>query len=175
MPGFAVLLSIVSTRAWLREERGSSLVEIAVSISLLLSILFGIIEFSLALYTFHYVSDAAREGCRYAIVRGSQCTGFTDCGIDGAGIQAYVQGLGYPFIDAANRMTVSTTWYTANWNTGTTPPTTTWAICGTTPTGCNLPGNQVEVKVTYNFALNIPWWQFTIVPLSSTARMVISQ
>ncbi|MGA9463317.1 MAG: TadE/TadG family type IV pilus assembly protein [Terracidiphilus sp.] len=157
------------------DEQGSSLVEIAISISLLLCLLFGVIEVSLGLYTYHYVSDAAREGSRYALVRGALCTGFADCGIDGTGVQNYVRGLGYPYIDAAN-MTVTTTWYSASWsNVGTPAQTTTWAACGTVPAGCNLPGNQVEVKVKYTFPLNIPWWKSTVVSMGSTSRMVISQ
>jgi Flp pilus assembly protein TadG len=171
----AVRHRFMANRNLIGDEQGSSLVEIAISISLLLCMLFGVIEVSLALYTYHYVSDAAREGSRYAMVRGAQCTGFADCGVDQTGVQNYVRGLGYPYIDATN-LTVTTTWYTATWaNVGTPAQTTTWATCGTVPAGCNLPGNQVEVKVKYTFPLNIPWWKSTVVSMGSTSRMVISQ
>ena len=49
------------------------MVEMALSMIILLTILFGLIEMCLALYTYHFVSDAAREGSRYAIVHGSTC------------------------------------------------------------------------------------------------------
>ncbi|MGA8089648.1 MAG: TadE family protein [Terracidiphilus sp.] len=55
-------------------EQRSAIVEMAVVRSLLFVVLFGIIELSLAMYTYNYVSDAAREATRYAIVRGSSCT-----------------------------------------------------------------------------------------------------
>src|SRR6185312_4836624 len=58
----------------LRDQRGGSLVESAISISIFLMVFFAVFDFSIAFYTYHYVSDAAREGTRYAIVRGSQCS-----------------------------------------------------------------------------------------------------
>src|ERR1019366_8478508 len=59
--------------ASLRGECGSSLVEYAVVFSLLITMLLGIADFSRALYSFHFVSNAAREATRYAAVRGSTC------------------------------------------------------------------------------------------------------
>jgi len=34
--------------------------------------IFGIVEVSIGLYTYHYLSDAARDGSRWAMVRGLQ-------------------------------------------------------------------------------------------------------
>lgn len=156
---------------------GSALVEMAISSVIFLSILFGIVEFSMALYTYNYVSDAAREATRYAMVRGStSCTntpGLSPCGTSQTGATAtdisnYVKGLGFPGIDATNRTTVTTTWYT--------PPasgSTTWTQC-TTGT-CNQPGYAVDVQVAYRFPLSIPFWRATTLNLSATSRMVISQ
>ena len=61
------------------EESGSELVEFALSSSLLLLVIFGIMDCSRALYTYHYVAQAARLGTRYAAVRGVSATGLL-CG-----------------------------------------------------------------------------------------------
>jgi Flp pilus assembly protein TadG len=159
----------------LRDE-GASLVEIAVSVSLLCLMLFGFIEVSLALYNYHFVADAAREATRFAMVRGGNCPGNVNAaycsptsnattGADNADIQAYVQGLGFPF---AHALTTSTTWYAAS----TTLPAT-WSSCGATK--CNAPGNMVQVSVTNNFSFGVPFWQRGLMTISSTSSMVIAQ
>jgi Flp pilus assembly protein TadG len=147
-------------------EDGATMVEMALSLTLLLAMLFGIIEMSLALYTFHYIADAAREGTRYAVVRGSSCSVLTNCNATAAQIQTYVQDLGYPGINSTAHMTVNTTWWTP------TPPPATWSQC--TSGICNVPKNAVQVQVTYAFPLSIPYWKITTLNISSTSRMVIS-
>jgi Flp pilus assembly protein TadG len=145
-------------------DEGSSIVEMGMVSPLLLAMLFGIIELSLALYTYNYVSDAAREGSRYAIVRGSSCSVLTNCGVTAAQIQTYVQNLGYPGLKAANT-TVTTTWFSPS----ATP--VTWTACGST---CNAPGDAVQVKVTYSFHLGIPFIPASTINLHSTSQMVIA-
>ncbi|HEY9137418.1 MAG TPA: TadE family protein, partial [Terriglobus sp.] len=54
-----------------RDETGSALLEMALCASLVLLVIFGIMECSLAVYTEHYVESAAASGARYATVRGS--------------------------------------------------------------------------------------------------------
>jgi Flp pilus assembly protein TadG len=53
------------------DETGSSLVEFALSSTVLLMAIFGVLDCSCALYADHYVANAAREATRYAMVRGS--------------------------------------------------------------------------------------------------------
>jgi Flp pilus assembly protein TadG len=159
----------------LREE-GASIVEMAFACVVLLSMFFGIFSMSFALYTYHYISNAAREGSRYAMVRGStSCANssskLTNCGATSAQIQTYVQDLGYPGIDAANKMTVSSTWFKAV--SSGTPATTTWSAC-TTGT-CNAPGNIVKVQVTYAFPLGIPYYGRRTLNMTSASQMVIAQ
>jgi Flp pilus assembly protein TadG len=55
----------------LRREEGATLVEAAVGLVVLLALFIAILQICLALYASHFVADAAREGSRYAIVRGS--------------------------------------------------------------------------------------------------------
>ena len=58
----------------LREETGSTLVETALSITILLVLVIGIMDACLMVYSYHFISNAAREGTRYAIVRGNTWT-----------------------------------------------------------------------------------------------------
>jgi Flp pilus assembly protein TadG len=144
-------------------DQGSAAVETALSIMLLLTAVFGVFEISLALYSYHFISDAAREGARYAIVRGADCA--APCTqATAANIQTHVQNLGYPGINP-NKIAVATTW--ASSNTGAS-----WTACAGV---CNSPGNLVEVTATYTFPLSIPFVPATTLTLTSTSEMVISQ
>jgi Flp pilus assembly protein TadG len=148
-----------------RSDEGSNVVEMAVVSSVLFAMLFGIIELSLALYTYNYVSDAAREGTRYAIVRGSSCSVLTNCNVTSAQIQTYVQQLGYPGINAAN------TTATATWLSPSSSTPVTWTACGST---CNTPGDAVQVRVTYSFLLSVPFVPGRTLSLQSSSMMVIA-
>jgi Flp pilus assembly protein TadG len=148
-----------------RSEHGAGLVEMALSIAVLLSLVLGIMELSLALYTFHFIAEAARDGARYAIVRGSSCPAIlSGCPAAGAGVdvQTYLQNQGFPTINPGS-MTVTTTWPT----TGTT--------CTPQATPCDNPGNLVRVVVVYQFPLSIPFLAARTLRMSSTSQMVISQ
>ena len=155
--------AIRCSRPRVRSEEGSSLVEMALTMIILLMILFGLIEMCLALYTYHFISDAAREGSRYAIVHGSQCqVSGVSCTATTTQIQNYVENLGFPGINPAN-MTVTTTW------TAYPAGATCMALA------CNGPGDLVTVTVSYNFPLAIPFVPASILAMSSTSSMVISQ
>ena len=144
-------------------EEGATVMEMALSMIVLLTILFGLIEMCLALYTYHYVSDAAREGTRYAIVHGATCTvSGVSCTVTASQIQTYVQNLGYPGI-TTSAMTVTTT-YSAYPAGGT---------C--VAAGCNGPGDLVTVTAQYKFPLNIPFVPSSALTMSSTSSMVIAQ
>lgn len=163
-------------RRGLADAEGSTMVEAAISISVVLMLLLGAFDFSLCFYTYHYISDAARQGSRWAMVRGdlscSNTPNLSDCDATGDEIAAYVEGLGYPGIDSADYMKVSTNWLSVNTYSGSTGQT--WSSCGTTDT-CKAPGNQVQVTVSYNFPLSLPFlWQKGL-KLQSTSSMVIAQ
>jgi len=152
--------AIRRSRPRVLSEQGSSLVEMALTMIILLMILFGLIEMCLALYTYHFVSDAAREGSRYAIVHGSSCqVSGVSCTATNTQIQSYVENLGFPGINPAN-MTVTTTWSASPGG----------AVCA-----CKGPGDLVTVTVSYNFPLAIPFVPANILAMSSTSSMVISQ
>ena len=46
------------------DETDEAILEIAISSSILFAMFFGVFQLSFASYTYHYVSDAAREGAR---------------------------------------------------------------------------------------------------------------
>ena len=146
-----------------REEKGSALVETALSMVVFLTVLIGLFQLTLALYTYHFISDAAREATRYAIVRGSSCINLPDCNATSTQIQTYVQNLPYPIFNRSN-MTVTTTW-----------PTTGFSCTPNAAPNCNNPGNLVKIVVTYPYSLNIPFWPSATLNISSTSEMYISQ
>jgi Flp pilus assembly protein TadG len=147
-----------------RGEQGSTLIEFGATACILAMSMFGLMMMCQAVYTYHYVSEAAREGTRYAAVRGSSCSGYaTACPAAASDVQTYVQNLGYPGIKSS-LTAVSTTW--AAYPTGT--------VCSPSTT-CNNPGNAVKVKVTYSFPLSIPYLGTKTLTMTSTSDMVIWQ
>ena len=150
-------------RSFMRSEEGQSLVETALSSMAVLCLFFGVMEMSLALYTYHFLSEAARQATRYAVVRGSACTSFvTACPAQAADVQTFVRNLDFPGIVPAN-VTVTTTW------------PTTGSTCTPSSLPCNNPGNLVKIKVQYKFPLSIPFMPSSNLTMSSSSQMVISQ
>jgi Flp pilus assembly protein TadG len=148
-----------------RGEEGSAIMETAMSSMILLTFMFGVMETGFALYSYHFISEAAREGTRYAIVRGSSCVNPTDftsaCPASTSDIQNYVKNLGFPGINP-NNMTVTVA--NAGYPAGVT--------C-TPSASCNNPGNLVTVTVQYNFPLTVPFVPAHTYSMSSTAAMII--
>ena len=144
----------------LRGERGTSTIEFALGASLLFMTVCGIIAICFALYTYNIASEAAREGARFAIVRGSACHFATACPATSGDIQTYVQNLGFP--GSGNILA------TAAWSAYPAGGACKHA-------GCNGPGDQVTVTVTDQFPVVIPFVPRRTLSMSSTAAMVISQ
>jgi Flp pilus assembly protein TadG len=132
-------------------ERGGTLAETALVMGLLLTLTLGIMDFGRALYTYSFVANAARQGARWAIVRGSQCTLLDHCNATSANVQAYVQSLSEGATDASK--------------------ISAQLIL---PNGNNNPGSVAEVTVQYSFAFVAPFVSKLTIPMSSTSEMVIS-
>ena len=167
----------------LPSEGGSTLVEFALASVIFFSMLVGVFELSLAFYTYHYVSYAARQGSRYAIVRGAMCSvhfpnapADFHCDAQESDIANYVKTLGYPGIRPDhNKMVVTVSTCESHTTTDLNDhSTTTWdpPIEGTSH---NMPGDQVQVSVEYDFPLSIPFWKQVTIPVYSTSNMVYSQ
>lgn len=145
-------------------ERGASMVEFAIAATALLLMMFGILEFGRVMYTYHTVSNAARLGSRWAIVRGSGCAVLDHCNATSADIQTWVQSQ-VPMVDS-NTLSVS-----ATWSTSTDPSVDCSA---SDPTGNNGMGHLVCVTVSYPFNFAVPFVSQTPLTLTSTSKMVIS-
>ena len=85
-------------------ERGATILEFAIALVLTFVLIFGMIDFARALYSYHFLSNAAREGARYASVRGASCdpAAVTPCFAQPSDIQAFVQQIAPQGIDKAS-------------------------------------------------------------------------
>jgi Flp pilus assembly protein TadG len=163
-----------------REERGSALVEFAVTVPLVFLLLFAVLQGIFAMYAYHYTAYAAQQGARFAMVRGytwsanirtycgtSAPPNFTmayDCEAQASDIQDYVQSLGA--INPSN-LTINTS-SSYVWP-GRNPDGTTTGCTPTNSKGC-------LVKVTANYTFNfVPFLPFTGLTMSATSEKVVLQ
>jgi Flp pilus assembly protein TadG len=141
-------------------ERGQALVEFALTLPILLTFIFGLMQICMAFYTHEYISELAREGTRYAIVHGSTCAtspGGASCtasttASDATSVASYVQGSGWP-----------------NLGGGALTPTVNYL------NGDEAPGHQVQVSITYKFPYNIPFIPPSVLSMASSSTMTIIQ
>jgi|GEM_PF-1099073 Flp pilus assembly protein TadG len=164
--------SLLRSLHTLKDEEGATIVEFAFASMAMLTLLFGLLETCLAVYSYDFTAEAARDGARYMIVRGSKCTSMPDCGADNTNVQSFLRSELFPAVNM-NNLTTHTYWYSA----ATAPPGMDWnSLCATdTPAGCNLQGNAVKVVVSYPFTMNVPFIPPLTINLSNSSQMVISQ
>ncbi len=125
---------------------GQTATEFALVAMGVLTLTFAVMQGSSAVYAYNFVTYAARDAARYAMVRGAsspQPVSSTDVTNF---VLAEAQGIN------AQSVTVTTTW---------------------TPN--NNPGNTVKVRVAYSFAPIARIASKLTLSLSSTSQMVISQ
>jgi Flp pilus assembly protein TadG len=144
----------VSKRRAMRCEEGGALVEFAVTLPVLLTFIFGLMQVCLACYTREMISEAAREATRYAMVRGSTCvTGSgSSCTVTAAQVNSFASATGLP-----------------NLGGGTMTATTTY------PGGSETPGSPVQVQVVYAFPFRVPYVPTSTLTMSATSTMYILQ
>ena len=161
-----------------RGEKGSTLIEFALTLIFFLLMMFGVLDFARALYAYHFVSNAAREATRWAAVNGETCADDGSCNgtapmnngqASASDIQTYVTNITPPGIDPT-KVTTTPTW---------TAPTGSPNICTAAVTGLggpykNYPGCTVEVEVQYNFNFVAPIISTATITMSSTSEMVIA-
>ena len=137
-------------------ERGDTLIEFAFASIIFFTMIFGAVEFGLAVWNYNLVSDLAQEGARFAAVRGASgtvaCTGpafASPCRASTSDVGTFVQS-------RAIGLTVTTT----------------------TPLGApstKTSGSVVEVNVRHTLAVGgglLPAWNFDV---QSTARMIVAR
>ena len=145
-------ISIIQVRRRLlaalrRSRRGQAVAEFALVITPFLTLFFGIINFSLALYSYDFVCYSAQQAVRYATVHGSTATTVATS----SSVQTYVNSLVVGVLKTSS-LTVTTTWAPNN-----------------------KPGSVVTVVVTYSFPPLTSLVSSVTIPLTRTAAMVITQ
>ena len=137
-----------------REQRGQSLVEFAISFSILMAFVFMFIEVCLAFYTYGMISESAREGTRYAVMHGASCTtaASVSCTGSASAINTYVTQLGYPNL-AGGVMTVSTTF----------------------PDGNQAAGSHVKIAISYVFPITLALVPRSAITMNTSSTMTILQ
>jgi Flp pilus assembly protein TadG len=169
--------------------RGSALVEFALVLTALFMMMFGIMDFSRAMYAYHFVSNAARDATRFASVRGSACKSATviPCPVAATDVTDYVYGIipaglavtsvsgGSTTCQPGNPSAPYTLWVCASWP-GAAETGTLSSSCVTT-NGANSPGCPVEVTVQYQYGFSLPFVANNIssINMTSTSEVVISQ
>jgi len=129
-----------------RYQRGSTLMEFALILPAFLLLTVGVVDFGRGIWTYHTLSHAAREGARYAIVRGANSRHPASSSEIGEVVQSRTGGLD------PQKLVV-----TASWDPD------------------NKPGSAVQVRVQYNFRPVTPLFSSETLVLSSRSQMVISQ
>jgi Flp pilus assembly protein TadG len=126
----------------------------AVTLPLLFTLLFCFMEMCLAFYSRDMISEAARDGTHYAMLHGASCptTASPTCEATAAQVNSYVTGLGWPNLGNGT-MTVATTY----------------------PNGNEAVGSLVQVKITYAFAIKMPFVPTNTLTMTSTSEAYIVQ
>ena len=112
-----------------KSERGQSLVELAISITILVFLLAGAVEFGMIFFQYVQLRDAAQEGALYGSLYPADMTG----------VEARVRGASSSPIDLQNDPTVVVT------------PT----LIGTG--ACETTGNAIRVQVSYTHRIFMPF------------------
>ena len=116
-----------------RGEHGQSLVELALSLTIILLLLAGAVDFSMAYFSFSAMQDAAQEGALYGSVNPSDTTG----------IITRVRSASSNPVDLSNNTLV----------------TVNVALSGDSCAGtaCACEGNEVTVNVIYDYPISMPF------------------
>jgi Flp pilus assembly protein TadG len=137
-----------------RGERGQALVEAALTLPILCAFIFMTMEICLMFYSYCMISETARQGTRYAMVHGANCTtaNSVSCTTTTAGIKAYTESIGWP-----------------NLGSGTLTATATLVD------GDLAAGHRVTVLVNYSFPINLPFVPPGTLAMKSSSTTVVLQ
>ncbi len=135
-------------------ESGANLIEYALGLTVLFTLTFCFMELCMVYYSYDLIEELAREGTRYAMVRGATCPTATSptCEVTASQVNSYVSSLSYP-----------------NPGGGTITPNTSY------PDGNESVGSRVQVTVTYVFPIRMPFVPKSSLTMSNTSVMRIVQ
>lgn len=140
------------------KEAGQAQIEFALSILTFLFLIFCCFELLMGIYTISVLGDAAKEGVRAAIVKGSSgsatCGGSSStnpCNNDPFGVKSTVTGFAQLSLHDVSAMTVNVTY----------------------PDNNNDPGSRVQVSISYQYVpyINLSFFRPTLTA-SSEGRIV---
>jgi Flp pilus assembly protein TadG len=143
-------------------EDGQTLIEMAITLPIMFALIFCFMELCLVFYTYDMISESAREGAQYAMLRSTDCVTnnagvSVPCTATSTQVNTYVSHLGWPNIAG-----------------GTITPATTYVQVSPNAAG-NIPGNYVNVAVTYVFPIKMPLVPKNSITLTSSSQMYIIQ
>ncbi len=149
-----VRLPICHVRLAAADDRGQALVETALAVPLLIAFVFLCIEACLLFYSYCMISETARQGTRYAMVHGYNCTTANNvsCTTTLAGIKSYTENIGWPNF-AGGTLTA-------------TPTATSSTLAA---------GSMVTVLVSYSFPLDLPFVPRGTLAMQSSSSTIILQ
>jgi Flp pilus assembly protein TadG len=137
-------LTAEGSRRW-GWSSGQAIVEFPIAALLTVIFTLAIVVGGVAIYSYNFVSQAARDAVRYASVNGATSTN----PVDSSDVKKFV-------LSEATGLNSSALSVSTSWNPD------------------NKPGGVVSVSVTYNFQPFYPMTGTTL-PLSSSSQMVISK
>ena len=155
----------------LKGEQGNALVEFALALTVLLTLLFGIIDIGRALYAYNWLYNGARQATRWAMVRGAFCDShLPGCpnGADGGTITSYVtntlpagygNGLDTTGIDTTTKGVLKVTSTCFSKTVKQTPP------CA--------PTTNVQIQIQYQFQFITPFLNHTPWTMTSFSERVV--
>lgn len=154
-------------------EQGAAILEFALSIMILLTLVIGVMETAFAFYFYNVISEAAREGSRYAAVRGAEwgtgcdSSGYSygsySCTASAADVTNYIENLGLPGISSSS---LGPNGISVVWAAGPNE-----ASCHVA--GCNGTGDQTTVTISYTFNVPMPFMPPKAVGMSSRSTMTV--
>ncbi|HEX4227530.1 MAG TPA: TadE/TadG family type IV pilus assembly protein [Bryobacteraceae bacterium] len=127
-------------------QRGNAIVETGLVFPIVFAFLFGVVQYSLVLFTYNTTTFGARAGARYAIVNGSTSSSPATAATVQNAVLASMPSV------PTNSITVTTTW---------------------SPN--NKPGSTVTVKVAVTVTPIIKYVMKNSLTFSSTSKMTILQ
>jgi Flp pilus assembly protein TadG len=130
-----------------QKEKGSTLIEFTLVGIPLLLIFISLIEMSIAMWSYHTLAYAVREGARYASTKGQGCTytGNT-CSVTVASVAQQVASAGVGLIPAQLNLTLTSSAGSVSCNpvSNCYSNTATWP-----PSSANLPGASILISGYY--------------------------
>jgi Flp pilus assembly protein TadG len=137
-----------------KNQRGNAFVEFGLAMMPYFALVFGTLDFGMAIFIDSTIQSAAREGVRFAITYNTTYNG-TDYGSQTAAVKAVAQSVSMGFLNSSNANTYLQVNYYLPTNLST--PITASQLPQTLPDGTvvtsvNQTGNVVEVRVQ-----NFPW------------------